>query len=70
MDSNAKHLINIYEPFTCKQLIKESTHVTASTSAIVDHISKTYPRNIAEVVLISLSDHFMVFCVRKFEGGC
>ena len=71
MDSNAKHLTNIYELFTFKQLITEPTRVTANSSSIIDHIATTSPRNIvtAGVIPISLSDHFMVFCVRKFEGG-
>ena len=71
MDSNAKHLTNIYELFTFKQLITEPTRVTANSSSIIDHIATTSPRNIvtAGVIPISLSDHFMVFSVRKFEGG-
>ena len=71
MDSNAKHFTNIYELFTFTQLITEPARVTANTSSITDHVATTYPRNIvtAGVLPISLSDHFMVFCVRKFEGG-
>ena len=71
MASNAKHLTNIYELFTFKQLITEPTRVTANSSFSIDHIATTSPRNIvtAGVIPISLSDHFMVFCVRKFEGG-
>ena len=71
MDSNAKHLTNIYELFTFKQLITERTCVTANSSSIIDHIATPFPRNIvkAGVIPVSLSDHFMVFCVRKLEGG-
>ena len=71
MDSNAKHLTYIYELFTFKQLITEQTRVTANSSSIIDHIATKSPRNIvkAGVVPISLSDHFIVFCVRKFQGG-
>ena len=71
MDNNAKHLTNIYELFTFKQLIAEPTRVTANSSSIIDHIATTSPRNIvtAGVIPTFLSDHFMVFCVRKFEGG-
>ena len=70
MDSNAKHFINIYELFAFKQLITEPTRVTANSSPIIDHTATTSVRNIvkAGVIPISLSDHFMVFCVRKFEG--
>ena len=71
LDSNAKYLTNIYELFTFKQHITEPTRVTANSSFSIDHIAKTSPRNIvkAGVIPISLSDHFMVFCIRKFEGG-
>ena len=71
MDSNAKHLTNIYELFIFKQLITEPTRFTANSSSIVDHIATTSPRSIAKAgeISISLSDQFMVFCVRKFEVG-
>ena len=71
LDSNAKHLTNIYELFTFQQLITEPTRVTGNSSSILDHIATTSPRNIvkAGVTQISLSDHFIVFCVRTFEGG-
>ena len=71
LDSNAKHLSNIYELFTFKQLITDSTRITASSSSIIYHIATASPRNIvkAGVIPISLNDHVMVVCVRKFEGG-
>ena len=71
MDSNAKHLTDIYDLFTNKQLITEPTRVTPNSSSIIDHIATTSPKNIVKsgVFQISLSDHFMVYCVRKFEGG-
>ena len=71
MDSNSKHLTNIYELFTFKQLITEPTRITANFSSIIDHIATMSPRNIvkAGVIPISLSDHFLVICVRKIEGG-
>ena len=72
MDSNAKHLTNIYELLTFKQLITEPTRITADSSSIVGHIATTSPKNIvkAGVLPISLSDHSMGFCVRKFEVEC
>ena len=71
MDSNAKHLTNIYELYIFKQLVTEPTRFTANSSSIVDHIATTSPRSIAKAgeISISLSDQFMVFCVRKFEVG-
>ena len=72
MDSNAKHLTDIYELFAFKQFITEPTRVTANSSSIIDHAATMSPRNVvkAGIIPISLSDHFMVFCVRKFERGC
>ena len=60
-----------YELCTFKQLITEPTRVTANSSSIIDHTAAMFPRNIvkAGVIPISFSDHFMIFCVRKFEGG-
>ena len=71
LDSNAKHLTDIYDLFTYKQLITEPPRVTPNSSSIIDHIATTSPKNIVKsgVFPISLSDHFMVYCVRKFEGG-
>ena len=71
LDSNAKHLTDIYDLFTYKQLITEPTCVTPNSSSIIDHIATTSPKNIVKsgVFQISLSDHFMVYCVRKFESG-
>ena len=38
---------------------------------MIDHITTTSTRNIIEagVHKVSMSDHYMVFCVRKFEGA-
>ena len=58
-------------PFVCNQLIEEPTRVTLTSSSITDHIATTSARNIIEsgVHKVSMSDHYMVFCVRKFEGA-
>ena len=71
MGSNAKRLTNIYVLFTSKQRTTEPTRVTAYSSSIIGHIATASPRNIlkAGVIPTSLSDQFMVFCVRKFEVG-
>ena len=38
---------------------------------MIDHIATTSARNIIEagVHKVSMSDHYTVFCVRKFEGA-
>ena len=71
IDNNAKHMANIYELFSFKQLIEEPTRVTLETATIIDHIATTCARDIvkAGVHEVSLSDHYMVYCIRKFNGA-
>ena len=70
-DSNAKHLINLYQLFSLKQIIKEPTRVTLTTSTLIDHIATTCTDNILDsgVHKVALSDHYMVFCKRKLNGA-
>ena len=65
--NNTRHMCDLYELFSFEQLINEPTRVTPSSSTIIDHIATTSASNIiqAGVVETSMSDHFMVFCVRK-----
>ena len=53
------------------QLIKEPTRVTLDSLTLIDHIATTNCNNIAEsgVLEISLSDHYLVYCIRKLRGG-
>ena len=69
--NNSKHIRSLYELFSLKQLIEEPTRVTLTSSSINDHIATTSARNIIEsgVHKVSMSDHYMIFCVRKFEGA-
>ena len=71
IDNNLKHMLDLYELFSFKQLIGGPTRVTLTTSSIIDHIATTCARNIVKsgVHEISLSDHYMVYCVRKFNGA-
>ena len=64
-------MLNMYELFSLKQLIKEPTRVTMDTSTIVDHVATTHPQNILKsgTHKISVSDHYMVYCVRKLNGA-
>ena len=45
--------------------------VSLTTSSIIDHIATTCARNISSSrgQKVSMSDHYMVFCVRKFDGA-
>ena len=66
LDNNAKHISSFYELFSFKQLIMEPTRVTLDTATVIDHV----PRKIMKsgVLEVSLSDHYMVYCIRKFNG--
>ena len=71
IDNNSKHMLDLYELFSFKQLVEEPTRVTPTTSSIIDHIATTYARNIVKsgVHEVSMSDHYMVYCIRKFNGA-
>ena len=70
-ENNSKHICSLYELFSLNQLIEEPTRVTLTSSSIIDHVATTSARNIIEsgVHEVSISDHYMVFCVGKFEGA-
>ncbi len=71
IDNDSKHMLDLYELFTFKQLIEEPTRVTLNTSSIIDHVATTCAGNIVSsgVHQVSLSDHYMVYCIRKFNGA-
>ena len=71
IDNNSKHMLDLYELFSFKQLVEEPTRVTLTTSSIIDHIATTCARNIVKsgVHEVSMSDHYMVYCIRKFNGA-
>ena len=71
LDNNAKRISSLYELFSFKQLIEEPTRVTLDTATLIDHVATTCPRNILKsgVHEVSLSDHYMVYCIRKFDGA-
>ena len=71
IDNDTRHVTSLYELFSFNQLIKEPTRVTLDTSSIIDHIATTCARNIikSEVHEVSMSDHYMVYCIRKSNGA-
>ena len=71
IDNNSKHMLDLYELFSFKQLVEEPTRVTLTTSSIIDHIATTCARNIVKsgVHEVAMSDHYMVYCIRKFNGA-
>ena len=71
LDNSAKHISGLYELFSFKQLIEDPTRVTLDTATVIDHVATTCPRNIMKsgVHEVSMSDHYMVYCIRKFSGA-
>lgn len=71
IDNSSKHMLELYELFSFKQLIEDPTRLTLTTSSIIDHVATTCVRNIvgSGVHEVSLSDHYVVYCIRKFNGG-
>ena len=69
--SHVVQLHELYDLFGMTQLIKEPTRVTLDSSTLIDHIATTNCNNIAGngVLEISLSDHYLVYCIRKLRGG-
>ena len=63
-------MIDLYDVYGLKQLIKEPTRETLHTSTLIDHVVVNDPRNIVDsgILKITMSDHYMVFCIRKFRG--
>ena len=57
--------------FGFQQLIDKATRVTLTSKTLIDHIATTNKSNIvdSDVKEISLSDHFLVYCIRKFRGA-
>ena len=69
--NNSKQICSLYELFGLKQLIEEPTRATLTSSSIINHIATTSARNLIEsgVHKISMSDHYMIFCVRKLKSA-
>ena len=53
--------------FNLKQLISCPTHITCSSSTIIDHILANYPDRVFQkgIIDIGTSDHQLIFCARK-----
>ena len=71
LDNITRHLCKLYDLYNFHQLIMNPSTVSLTTSSIIDHIATTCARNISnsEVHQVSMSDHYMVFCVRKFDDA-
>ena len=69
--SHVQALENIYQQFGFSQIIREATRVTLTTSTLIDHIAASNKLNILEsgVIKTTFSDHYLIYCTRKFRGA-
>ena len=69
--SYVKNLKNLYQFYGYSQIIKEATRVTPTTSTLIDHVAVTNKHNIIKpgVITTAFSDHYVVYCSRKFRGA-
>ena len=67
--NNTKRIAELYQLYDLIQLIGEPTRETCHTSTLLDYIAVSTASNIVEsgVLKVSLSDHNMIFCVRKYR---
>ena len=72
LPTHSLRLLEIYNLFGFHQLIESPTHKTLVTTSLIDHIATTSKTNIVSsgIHKSSFSDHYLVFCVRKFRGAC
>ena len=61
----------VYYLFSFKQLIKEPTRVNLTIFTLIDHVATTSPESILdlEALQVSMSDHYLVYCLRKLNGA-
>ena len=70
-DNQTRHLTYLYELFSLNQIVEVPARVTVNTSSIVHHIASNCTKNIikSRVYKVAMSDHFMVYFVRKVNGA-
>ena len=71
LPTHSSRLLEVYNLFGFQQLIDRGTRETLTFSTLIDHIATTIRSNIVTfgVHETSISDHYMVYCVRKFRGA-
>ena len=70
LNSNSRRIQRLYEMFSLQQIIKEPTMVTLTTSTLIDHIATSCIGSIIEagVHKITLSHHYLIFCMRRLNA--
>ena len=71
LPNTTRQLEHLYNSFGLKQLINKPTRETTDTSSIIDHIAINIASNVIEsgVLKLGLSDHYLVYAIRKFRGN-
>ena len=66
-----RNLNSLCDMFSLRQIIKDFTRVTSTTSTIIDLILVSDPEKISQSGIIDycVSDHLMTFCTRKVTRG-
>ena len=69
--NHVKRIVEIYDLYGLKQLITEPTRETTNTATLIDHIAVSNTNNIVEsgVTKTAMSDHYLAYAIRKFQGG-
>ena len=72
LPTHSLRLLEIYNLSGFHQLIESPTRETLITTSLIDHIATTSTTNIISsgIHKSSFSDHYLIFCVRKFRGTC
>ena len=72
VDNNTHHLLELTELYQYTQLIKEPTRITSSSSTLIDLFLTNEPNNFttAGVNTIGISDHNLIYAVRKHSCKC
>ena len=72
LPTHSLRLLEIYNLSCFLQLIASPTRETLITTSLIDHIATTSTTNIISsgIHKSSFSDHYLIFCVRKFRGTC
>ena len=69
ISSDVKNYIEFCSTLALKQLIKVPTQLTSNTCTLIDYISTSSSEKVVQAGIIetSLSDHQLIFCIRKIK---
>ena len=67
----ASHMASGFDTIGLKQLINEPTRVTVDTASLIDHTADSKSENISDsgILRVTHSDHYAMYCTRKFMGS-